>query len=347
MKTDSNELFFLLREYLRSFLPKQKCVSSHTLKSYQESLNMFITYLAEQEKCSLYRITFDNITLDSVEKFLSWIENSRNCGAVTINQRLSVIRAFLKYCGSRRTDINDLYLTLRSVPFRKREKALTVRHFSENALEAILKQPDPLKKKQHRDLFFMILLYDTGARDSEILGLHPADIIVGSNAPYVFLMGKGKKERTVPIMEKTKQHFLSYIKRFGLETSDSSTPLFYTEIHGKRCQMSDDNAARIISKYASLAKITCDDVPERVTPHMFRHSRAIHLYRKGVPLPMVSEWLGHSNLETTLIYAYADTEMKREALDRAMQSNHPLYRQRILSSEQSDDDLIRRSCGLK
>lgn len=347
MRIERNELFFLLREYLRNFLPRQKCVSDHTLKSYRESLNLFITYLAEQEKCSLYQITFDHITADSVERFLSWLKEERNCEATTMNQRLSVIRAFLKYCGSRRADIHALYLTLQSVPFRKKQKGLSIRHFSENALEAILKQPDPQKKKQHRDLFFMILLYDTGARDSEILGLHPADIVLNANAPYVILMGKGKKERTVPIMEKTKQHFLSYIKRFGLQESDSSTPLFYTEIHGERCQMSDDNAARIVDKYASLAKTTCDDVPKKVTPHMFRHSRAIHLYRKGVPLPLISEWLGHSNLEATLIYAYADTEMKREALDKAMQSNHPLYKQKLLSPKQSDDDSVRKACGLK
>lgn len=347
MKIERNELFFLLREYLQNFLPKQKCVSSHTLKSYRESLNLFITYLAEQKQCSLYHITFDHVTAASVESFLLWLKEERSCAAATMNQRLSVIRAFLKYCGGRSPEIHAIYLSLQSVPFRKKQKELTIRHFSEQALEAILKQPDPKKKKQHRDLFFMILLYDTGARDSEILGLHPADIVLRGNAPYVILMGKGKKERTVPIMEKTKQHFLSYIKRFRLESSDVSTPLFYTEIHGERCQMSDDNAARIISKYASLANAIQEDVPKKVTPHMFRHSRAIHLYRNGVPLPLISEWLGHSNLETTLIYAYADTEMKREALDKAMQSNHPLYKQKLLSSKQSDDDFIRKACGLK
>ena len=98
MRIERNELFFLLREYLRNFLPRQKCVSDHTLKSYCESLNLFITYLAEQEKCSLYQITFDHITADSVERFLSWLKEERNCEATTMNQRLSVIRAFLKYC---------------------------------------------------------------------------------------------------------------------------------------------------------------------------------------------------------------------------------------------------------
>lgn len=88
--------------------------------------------------------------------------------------------------------------------------------------------------------------------------------------------------------------------------------------------MSDDNLTRFIDKYAAMAKTICDEVHEKVTPHMWRHSRALHLYRKGVPLPLISEWLGHSSMETTLIYAYADTEMKRKAIEKATNANHPL-----------------------
>ena len=146
MKIERNELFFLLREYLQNFLPKQKCVSSHTLKSYRESLNLFITYLAEQKKCSLYHITFDHVTAASVESFLLWLKEERSCAAATMNQRVSVIRAFLKYCGGRSPEIHAIYLSLQSVPFRKKQKELTIRHFSEQALEAILKQPDPKKR---------------------------------------------------------------------------------------------------------------------------------------------------------------------------------------------------------
>lgn len=347
MKTERNEFFRLLREFLTVYLPKQKNASDHTLKSYRETLNLFATFLAERKKGRLYSVTFDDVTPDSVGAFLEWLSDSRSCGASTVNQRLSVIRAFLKYSGFRNTVMNDCYITIQAVPFRKKEQRLTVNHFSENVLEAILRQPEPARKKQHRDLFFMILLYDTGARDSEMLGLHPADVIVKGTAPYVFIQGKGKKIRTVPIMEKTKQHFHSYIKRFHLDASDNTTPLFYTEIHGSKCRMSDDNVARFINKYAAMARKNCDEVPENVTPHMFRHSRALHLYRKGVPLPLISEWLGHSNMETTLIYAYADTEMKRAAIEKATDANHPLRKQQTLTPSNTDDDAIRTYCGLR
>lgn len=347
MRTEHNEFFRLLREYLTVYLPKQKGAGIHTLKSYREALNLFVTFLAERKGGRLYSVTFDDVTHESAGAFLEWLSDSRSCGASTLNQRFSAIRAFLKYSGSRSPAVNDCYIALQSVPFRKKERRLTVDHFSENALEAMLSQPDPARKKHHRDMFFMILLYDTGARDSEMLGLHPADVAVKGTAPYVFIRGKGKKIRTVPIMEKTKEHFYSYIRRFGLDASDSTTPLFYTEIHGSRCRMSDDNVARFIGKYAAMARKVCDEVPKNVTPHMFRHSRALHLYRKGVPLPLISEWLGHSNMETTLIYAYADTEMKRAAIEKATDANHPLCRQQALADGDTDDDTIRTYCGLR
>lgn len=109
--------------------------------------------------------------------------------------------------------------------------------------------------------------------------------------------------------------------------------------------MSDDNVARFLKKYAEAAHMKCSDVPGKVTPHMFRHSRALNLYRRGMPLPLISEWLGHSDLETTLIYAYADTEMKRDAINKAMGSNHPLYMAEA-APEGSDEDMLRQYCGL-
>ena len=82
------------------------------------------------------------------------------------------------------------------------------------------------------------------------------------------------------------------------------------------------------------------------TPHMFRHSRALNLYRKGVPLPLIAEWLGHSNLETTLIYAYADTEMKRAAIEKATDANHPLRKAEGFDEAVFDEGTLKRLCGL-
>jgi len=339
MKIKDKRLFELLKEYLTVYLPFQRVVSPLTVKSYKETLNLYVDFLCLYEKLLLKDISFSNINVKTIEAFLGWLDTSRGCGNSTQNHHLSVVRAFLKYAGAKDPVFNDYYLSSRQLPQRKVAKQLTVKHFSEEVLNAMLSQPNPRIQGQHRNLFFMILLYDTGMRDSEILKLRPRDVITDSSSPYVIVCGKGKKVRMVPIMKETVKHYKSYINRFHKEYGDN-IPLFYTVIHGIKQQMSDDNVARFINKYAEMSRNICPAVPKKVTPHMFRHSRALHLYRKGVPLPLIGEWLGHSNLETTLIYAYADTEMKRAAIEKATDINHPLRKTEGFDEVVLDDETL-------
>ena len=346
MKIKEKRFFELIREYFTVFLPLQKSASSHTIKSYKETLNAFLTFLCSYLQKPLKDISFSSVTPDSINAFLQLLEVERSCKASTLNHHLSVIRAFLKYAGIKEPVYNDCYLSAGQVVRRKEETKYIVKHFNEDALRAMLFQPNPAIKNEHRDQFYMILLYDTGARNSELLNLRLQDVVIDTSTPYIIIRGKGKKIRSVPIMMETVRHFESYIKRFH-KTADPDSPLFYTIIHQQIQHMSDDNAARFIQKYARKAKAVCPTVPEKVTPHMFRHSRALSLYRKGVPLPLIAEWLGHSNLETTLIYAYADTEMKRAAIEKATGQNHPLRStENFIDEYLLDDDMIRKLYGL-
>lgn len=345
MKIKDKRLFELLKEYLTVYLPLQRSVSPHTVKSYREALNLYLVSLCSHKHLHLKDISFSDITEESINAFLKWLEVSRNCGFTTQNHHLSVIRAFLKYAGMKEPVYNEYYLSSGQVARRKVEKKLTVNHFSEEALNAMLAQPDSKIRKEHRDLFFMILLYDTGARNSEILNLMPEEVVTDTKSPYIIIRGKGQKIRIVPIMKETVQHYKSYMNRFHKE-QENDTPLFYTVIHAVKQHMSDDNVARFIRKYATMAKKECHAVPDNVTPHMFRHSRALSLYRKGVSLPLISEWLGHSNLQMTLIYAYADTEMKKIAIEKATSANHPLRTTEVFDGANLDDDTLKRLYGL-
>lgn len=346
MKIKEKRFFELIREYLTVFLPLQKSSSSHTIKSYKETLNAFLTFLCSYLQKPLKDISFSSVTPDSINAFLQWLEVERGCKTSTLNHHLSVIRAFLKYASIREPVYNDCYLSAGQVVRRKEETKYIVKHFNDDALRAMLFQPNPAIKNEHRDQFCMILLYDTGARNSELLNLRLQDVVIDTSTPYIIIRGKGKKIRSVPIMMETVRHFESYIKRFH-KTTDPDSLLFYTIIHRQIQRMSDDNVARFIQKYATKAKAVCPTVPEKVTPHMFRHSRALSLYRKGVPLPLIAEWLGHSNLETTLIYAYADTEMKRAAIEKATGQNHPLRSTETFIEEHLlDDDMIKKLYGL-
>ena len=112
--------------------------------------------------------------------------------------------------------------------------------------------------------------------------------------------------------------------------------------------MTEDNVRKLVREYGNRARAKEPSIPENVHPHMFRHSIAMHLYQNGVALPLISQWLGHSRLETTLIYAYADTEQKREAIEKAIPEDSTL--KAFLNSERyclDDDDLIKQLYGLK
>ena len=111
--------------------------------------------------------------------------------------------------------------------------------------------------------------------------------------------------------------------------------------------MSDSNARKMMAAYGKTASKLCPEVPEKVHPHLLRHSRPMHLYRHGMDLTLVSQWLGHAQLDTTLIYAYADTEHKRKAIEKATSSGSPLKKR--LNAERftvSDDDMLKRLYGL-
>ena len=185
----------------------------------------------------------------------------------------------------------------------KTDKFAGIEYMSEDAVQAVMKQPDVHTRQGVRDQFFMILLYDTAARIQEMLDLKVCDIRRGK-APTATLMGKGSKVRSVPLMPETMEHFQNYINVFHSEENQySSQPLFYVERHGNRFPMSDDNVRKFLQKYGDAARRICPEVPENIHPHLWRHSRAMHLYQHGMDLTLISQWLGHVNLETSLIYA--------------------------------------------
>ena len=160
------------------------------------------------------------------------------------------------------------------------------------------------------------------------------------------LLGKGKKTRVVPIMDETVKHYLNYLSIYHKDENEYSTsPLFYIKRGDVIHTMSDDNIRKFLNHYGDLAREICPEVPIKIHPHLFRHSRAMHLYQHGMDLTLISQWLGHSNLETTLIYAHADTKQKREAIEKSMGEN-------IIGSVDipkytiEDEDILKKLYGL-
>jgi len=321
-------------------------VSANTIKSYRECLNQLFGYICDMRKIKLGKINLGHITRETVEDYLKYLETERHCCVSTRNHRLACIRSFAKYVGARDVGAQALTGDLKDIPLKKKAETAIIKFFSESALVTILEQPDPRKKKELRDLFFMILMYDTAARNQELLDLTLGDIHFEGKSPFAVITGKGKKTRLVPVMPKTIEHYKRYAAVFH-PASSLCDHLFYTERQGGRFAMSPDNTERFIKKYGMGAHATNPEVPESLHPHQFRHSRSMHLYRSGMPLELLAEWLGHAQLSSTLIYANADTEMKRKAIEKATSVLSPLVSGSTASIEQEDDEmLIRRLYGL-
>ncbi len=317
------QFYNLIHDYFTLYLPNYKSASEHTLRSYRKAIDELLEFIKQKHGISLFEVSFDKISRDLLQEFMNYLREEKKCKESTCNLRLACIKAFLKYCAESNAALTKYYLYTGEIAVRAVPDTGRIDYLSEKAVRTILAQPDMETDTGQRDMFFMILLYDTGARVSEILHARICD--VKTEAPATMLLfGKGKKQRQVPLTERTVSHYRKYLKKFHPEEdSYSQEYIFYTIRDGENHKMSDNNVRIFMRRYGDEARKLCPEIPENVHPHLFRHSRAMHLYQGGMDLTLVSQWLGHANLQTTLIYAHADTEQKRKVIELAQHSGSP------------------------
>lgn len=343
MKVD-DRFFKLVRDFLLIYLPKNRCCSPHTVKAYRDTIQLLRVFMKEQKGLSFTKITFDRLDHILVGEFLDWLQTERKCSASTRNHRLAALKSFFKYAAHQDASLMFGYVGLGKVPV-KRAPGPRINYMSELALSTLLQQPDEGTKRGLRDRFFMIILYDTGARIQEVLDLRLKDLHLNDSVPCVYLTGKGQKTRVVPLLNKTLQHLQLYMKHFHPSAPyGSDDTLFYTVIKGKTGKMSPDNVASFLNRYGRAARLIRPEVPERVHPHLFRHTRAMHLYQSGMPLSYIKDFLGHASVNTTDIYASADVSMLKAALERTYVNGDgppevPVW--------EDNEELLLHLCGLK
>ena len=329
-----------VRDYLTVSLPRIRCLSSRTVDSYSQSIAIYCSFLKKQSGIEFSRVSFENVTRDSVVKFIQWLRDERSCGISTCNLRLSSLKSFLKYCADEEIRLYSVYQEIKKIPLMKAPK-MPVGYMSDSAIKALLAQPDIRTVKGARNRMIIILLYDTGTRVQELVDMKVADLHLGARNPFIIVTGKGSKTRSIPLMDKTVAHLKEYLRRFHTNSVDGNNgPLFYSIRDGMPHMLSTDAVSVILKDCGERAKRTCSEVPERVHPHLIRHTRAMHLYRSGMPLSYIAEFLGHASMNTTEIYASANVEMLREALEKVnpeLADEMPLWK---------DEESLRKLCGL-
>jgi len=304
-----------ITRYLTDFLPGQRNVSPNTIKSYRDTFKQYLMFMQEEQRIKPDRISFASMTMLSIKDFLHWLETSRNVRISTRNQRLAAIHSFFRYAQTENPEILFEGQKILGIPFKKKQQQM-VPHLSTNQMAYLLEQPDTSTKRGRRDLALMAVLYDTGARVQELIDLKVCEVRLAQPAT-ITLTGKGNKKRNIPIMAKTRNLLEGYMaENHLLENGRQQSTLF----HNSRYQaFTRPGITYIIDKYFKQAKLSrIDEVfPDKLHPHMLRHSKALHLLESGVNLIYIRDLLGHVSITTTEIYLKFDTELKRKALEAA------------------------------
>ena len=340
-------LYDHIRRYLTLYMPKQRNVSEHTIRSYGNALEQLVDFIKNTNRIELADITFDMLNSEMIAAYLDYTETQRGCSVSTRNQRRAAIRAFVKHAAD--IDVTAVVFAkeLKKVPTKKSDKNEPVGYMSMKAVTAVIEQPDVTKPNGLRDRFFLVLMYDTGARIDEMIHIELCDLHLSLKSK-ITLHGKGGKDRTIPLMDITVKHLRKHLQEFHPDYPCGNAPLFYAEAHGQKNPLSPSCIRKFLAGYGESARKTCSEVPDSVHAHLWRHSRAMHLYQEGMDLTLVSQWLGHANLETTLIYAHADTEHKRKAIAAATPQDSPLGKR--LNPKRftvSDDETLKRLTGMR
>ena len=341
MKKNKEAPLFFSRtwEFLEEYLPKQTEHSPATVESYRDSLTLFRKFLTNHWHKSIATFKFSDCTKDCIYNFREHLQQNGNKPS-TVNVRITAIRTYLNYAADRDISVQSVALAISQIkPCKKIQKEQEI--LSEEALSAILAAP-PQTKMGLRDRAILVTLYDSAVRLSELLAIKLGDIVLDGDFPYVFITGKGNKERTVQLTEKSVGHLKEYI-RVCHPGSSRGTFLFSTTIKGKTDKMSSGNVQRLLKQYTDMARKLCPDIPVSVHPHMFRRTRATNLYQDGVAIELVSTVLGHARVDTTKIhYAKPSIAQIRDALESVptpVKDEEPLW--------MGNEEEMAHRCGLR
>jgi integrase/recombinase XerD len=301
-----------LHRFLTSHLAGLRGCSPNTIASYRDTFKLLIAFFRDDKSIPPDKLTLDLIDAGAITGFLNWLEASRHNSISTRNQRLAAISSFYRWMQSQDPARMACCQDILAVPAKKRAQP-GVNHLTVEQTRRLLAQPDRATRRGRRDATLLATLYDTAARVSELANLSVRDIRLQPPALAV-LTGKGRKTRHVPLGKNTAALLDAYLAEHGLNRpGHDGHPLFVNQ-HGSK--LSRGGIAWIIRKYQAQAGDPALAGAD-LSPHVLRHSKAMHLYEAGVPLPYIRDILGHIELATTEIYARASTEAKRKALEAA------------------------------
>ena len=309
-----------ISDYISRYLPNEKGASANTITAYRDTFILLLNFTQNMKHVKIEKLTLEKITKETITEFLDWIQEERKCSNSTRNSRLAAIHSFYRYLQHESLDYLHECQKILSIKFKK-TKTESINYLSIEGIKLLLQQPDTTTSKGRRDLTLLSLMYDTGSRVQEVIDFTPSMLRLNKPAT-IKIIGKGNKARLVPMLDAQTEHLKNYLMENRLDEPFANMyPLFF---NSRKEKLTRAGVNFIVQKYSKMArKENGMIIPEKISCHTLRHSKAMHLLQAGVNLVYIRDILGHVSVQTTEIYARADSKQKREALEKAYVNVNP------------------------
>jgi integrase/recombinase XerD len=310
-----------LNKYFTNYLPSERGATPTTIDSYRYAFILYLTYMQEELHITADKVRISDLTHNNILLFLKWLQEKRQNGVATRNQRQSAINSFVRFLMYEFPEHLDEYQRILSIPIKKAPQK-EISYMKTDGIKLFMEQVDHESPNGLRDYVIMSLLYTTGLRVSELISIRVKDLSL--HAPYTLLVhGKGQKSRYVPLMGNIVPTIHKYLAQRGYDRPEKLNEWLFK--NHMNTQFTRQGINYLISKYTKCAReINPEIIPKDFSPHKIRHTTAMGLVDSGVDLIYIRDLLGHVSVKTTEIYGKADARRKREAIEAASRDIVPL-----------------------
>ena len=313
-KDNITDMAMLLKDFFETYLPKERGVSNHTIRSYSATFQSLYAFFKDNKGIRANKLFLKDLSRRSINDYLNWLEMEKGNKVPTRNSRLASVKAFCHYAQYK--DFKNLARWQDILSIKSKKADMPYMSFlTQEGMKTLLSEVPTDTIQGRRHLAILAFLYDTGARANELISFSAHNLNL--TKPYhVILSGKGRKKRIVPIHEKLVLILKTYMKDANIELNNISKQPLFVNAHGRK--LTSAGLTHIIMMYADKVRENFPALmPERLSPHSFRHSKATHLLQAGMNIIYVRDFLGHSSVKTTETYVRMDSEQKRKALEAA------------------------------
>jgi site-specific recombinase XerD len=298
-----------LQAFFADYLCQQRRLSPQSIISCRDTFRLLLTFLRDQTGVEPSALCIADVDAPVVLRFLNYLEQNRGNSVRSRNIRLSAIRSFFRLVALREPDSIGVATRVLAIPTKREDKKL-IAYLTRPETQALLATPDTSKWTGRRDYALLLTLYNSGARVSEVTSLKRKQVCFGAST-FLQLVGKGRKERTVPLWADTAQTLKAWFEELG----DHAWPIAFPNVRGKA--LTREGVNYLLKQAVQRAMPVCPSLASKnITPHVVRHSTAMHLLQAGVDVATIALWLGHESIETTHMYLQADLAMQEKALEK-------------------------------